>query len=392
MAPAWVRLSEDGKTFTLIPEVAQAVELIFRRKLAGKGTALIEREMNADPTVWKPPQSNRNRTGGWRTSYINKIIRSRAVIGEFQPHRVVSENGERRRDPVGDPIANYFPPVISEDLFYQVQAQLRANSEKDGNAGGRTGKASNLFTHVVKCGLCGSPMHLIDKGKPPKGAKYLVCDRSRRLKTCPAKMVRYDEFERLFFNNFEELDIGQLIPGEDETQARLGELEKRLTANRQRVAEIDSQIENLSDSIARTKDSRNREELEKRMSRAFDDKERLVDDCRGYDQEITELRQQKTGLEEGVEQAKEVYHLLESAQGEAEGVELRLRLRQQVQRMLEWIKIHPLQESYQQVQETEEPDIVKVMKSRYIDKVRIKFQGVRKLRVLYLKNHAQLTE
>jgi DNA invertase Pin-like site-specific DNA recombinase len=389
MAPAWLRLSEDKTTFNPIPEVCEAVELIFRKKLDGKGTVRIESELNADLDVWKPPQTTRNKGGGWRKSYIDKILRNRAVIGEFQPHR---KSVRGTRQPIGDPVPDYFPPIIDEDLFYQVQAQLDANRRQNGNAGGRNGKATNLFTHVVKCGLCGSPMHLIDKGKPPKGAQYLVCDAARRLKTCPAKMVRYDEFERLFFDNFEELDIGQLIPGEDETQARLGELEKRLTANRQKVVEIDSQVENLSDSIGQTQDIRVREQLEKRMSGAFDDKERLVDDCRGYDQEITELRQQKTGLEEGVEQAKEVYHLLESVQGEAEGIELRLRLRQQVQRMLEWVKVYPLQEPYQQVQETEEPGVVIIMKSRYIDKVRIQFQGTRNLRVLYLKNYAVLTE
>jgi DNA repair exonuclease SbcCD ATPase subunit len=316
-----------------------------------------------------------------------KILRNRAVIGEFQPYKLV----DGKRQPIGDPIPDYFPPVIDKELFYQVQAQLQANAEKKGNAGGRTGKVSNLFTHVIKCGLCGYPMHFINKGKPPKG-KYLVCDASRRLKTCTAKPIRYEEFEQLFFDNFEELDISQLIPGEDETQARINELEKLLTVNRQRLLEIDSKVENFSDTIGRTKDSRIREQLEKKLSQAFDDKERLESENKKFEREITELRQQKAGLEKDIEQAKEIYQLLNSAQGEAERIELRLRLRQQIQKSIEWIKIYPLQEPYQEIQETEEPGIVKIMKSKYIDKVRIKFRGSRDLRVLYLKNHAELSE
>jgi DNA invertase Pin-like site-specific DNA recombinase len=383
-APAWVRLSEDRTKFILIPEAAKAVELIYRKKLAGKGTGRIERELNEDPNVWKPPKTGRNKTGGWRGSYINKILRSRAVIGEFQPHK--------KGQPIGDPIPDYFPPVIDKDLFYQVQAILKANAEKNGNAGGKTGKANNLFVHIAKCGLCGYPMHFINKGKPPKGGKYLVCDASRRLKTCTAKPIRYEEFEQLFFDNFEELDISQLIPGEDETQARINELEKLLTVNRQRLLEIDSEVENFSDTIGRTKDSRIREQLEKKLSQAFDDKERLESENKKFEREITELRQQKAGLEKDIEQAKEIYQLLNSAQGEAERIELRLRLRQQIQKSIEWIKIYPLQEPYQEIQETEEPGIVKIMKSKYIDKVRIKFRGSRDLRVLYLKNHAELSE
>jgi DNA invertase Pin-like site-specific DNA recombinase len=387
-APAWLKLSQDRTKFILIPEAAKAIELIFRKKLAGKGAERIARELNDDPNIWKPPRTGPKKTGGWRDSYINKILRSRAVIGEFQPHKLV----DGKRQPIGDPIPDYFPPVIDKELFYQVQAQLQANAEKKGNAGGRTGKVSNLFIHVIKCGLCGYPMHFINKGKPPKSRKYLVCDASRRLKTCTAKPIRYEEFEQLFFDNFEELDISQLIPGEDETQARINELEKLLTVNRQRLLEIDSKVENFSDTIGRTKDSRIREQLEKKLSQAFDDKESLESENKKFEREITELRQQKAGLEKDIEQAKEIYQLLNSAQGETERIELRLRLRQQIQKSIEWIKIYPLQEPYQEIQETEEPGIVKIMKSKYIDKVRIKFRGSRDLRVLYLKNHAELSE
>lgn len=141
-------------------------------------------------------------------------------------------------------------------------------------------------------------------------------------------------------------------------------------------------MENFSDTIGRTKDSRIREQLEKKLSQAFDDKESLESENKKFEREITELRQQKAGLEKNIEQAKEIYQLLNSAQGETERIELRLRLRQQIQKSIEWIKIYPLQEPYQEIQETEEPGIVKIMKSKYIDKVRIKFRGSRDLRVL----------
>lgn len=155
------------------------------KRLEGKGVTAIAKELNETPGIWKPDKKDRRKkTVGWRESYIQKILRNREVIGEYQPHKVV----DGKRVPVGDPIPDYFPPVIDEDLFYQVQAVLKANAEKNGNAGGRTGKANNLFTHVVRCGLCGYPMHFIDKGRPPKGGQYLHCDGSRRkVNGCTAK-------------------------------------------------------------------------------------------------------------------------------------------------------------------------------------------------------------
>jgi hypothetical protein len=387
-APAWLKLSKDRTKFILIPEAVKTLELIFRKKLAGKGVGTIAIELNDDPNAWKPDKTGPKKTGGWRGSYINKILRNRAVIGEFQPHKLV----DGKRQPVGDPIPDYFPPAIDKDLFYQVQAQLKANAAKNGNAGGKTGKGSNLFTHVVKCGLCGYPMHFIDKGKPPKGGKYLVCDASRRLHTCSAKAIRYEEFERLFFENFEELDISQIIPGKDETQAQINELEKKLITNRQQILEINAMIENLTDSIASTKDRRTREQYDKRLTKLFNDRDGLEFESKEFERVITELRQQKTEIESNAEQIKEVYRLLENAKDEKKRIEMRLRLRQQIRKVIDWIKIYPLQESYQDIQETEDPDIVKIMKSKYIDKVRIKFNGSRELRALYLKNHAELIE
>lgn len=387
-APAWVRLSEDRTKFILIPEAAKAIELIFRKKLAGKGTERIARELNDDPNIWEPPRTGPKKTGGWRGSYINKILRSRAVIGEFQPYKLV----DGKRQPIGDPIPDYFPPVIDKELFYQVQALLQANAEKKGNAGGRTGKVSNLFTHVAICGLCGYPMHYLNKGEPPRGGKYFVCDASRRLKTCSAKAIRYEEFEELFFANFEELDISQLIPGTDETQARINVLDKKLMANRQRLLEINFKIENLTDDISINEDRRAREQFNKRLSSLFDDRERLETEIKEYEQEITILQQQQTELESNAEQVKEIYRLMGNAKDEKALIEIRLMLRQQIQKILDWIKIYPLQEPYQEVQETDEPGIVKIMKSKHMDKMKIKFKGSQNLRVMYLKNYAELVK
>lgn len=387
-APAWLKLSEDRTEFFVIPERAEAIELIFRLKSQGFGKTRIERTLNSDPTIWKPEKSGRNQTGGWRASYIQKILRNRAVIGEFQPHRMV--NGKRQ--PVGDPIPDYYPVIVDPDLFHSVQAQIDADATKKGNGGGRRGKASNLFTHIIKCGRCGSSMHYIDKGKPPKGGQYLHCDASRRLRTCSANAVRYDEFEQLFFREFEELDITRLMPNQDEVRLRLNKLEQRKIASHQKARELESQIENLTDSIALTSDSRIRTTLEARLSKTFDKLEALQTETVRIEKEIEQTAQQKDQLQSNIDQAKEVYELLGSSRNEHDRINMRLRLRQEIRRLVKRIEVYPLQEAFNAVQETEEPGIVKLMASRYMDKVRIKFRGSYNMRVLYLKRYAERVE
>ena len=382
--PSWIRLPEDRKKFILLPEVVKAVDRIFRMKADGKSTYMIERELNADPDIWKPSKGGRNKTGGWRKSYITKILRNRAVIGEFQPHTSI----DGKREPIGKPITGYYPAVIDEDLFYHVQNIIKSNEKMKGCGGGKTGKANNLFTHVAVCGLCKSPLHFIDKGRSSKGGQYLECDTARRKKTCTAKAIRYDEFEKLFFDNFEELDISSLVLGNREIESRLNMLKITLSANEERSLEIEGEIENLTETVATTKDSRVRESLDKRLTERFDAQERLKAENISHNQEMDDLRRQKENLQENIDMSMEIYRLLDSAQDE-ERIALRLKLRREIKTCIDRIDVYPLAEKFKEIEEIE-PGIVKHMRSKFIDKVRIKFKGSRKLRLLYLKSYGEI--
>ncbi len=171
--PAWLKLNKAKTQFDIIEDREKTICHIFNMKLAGKGAITIVKELNSTPGIWKPGNSNKRKHGeGWRESYVKKILQSRSVIGEFQPHRLL----KGKREPIGESIPDYFPAVIDKDVFYRVQEQFRQNNHK----GGRTGKISNLFSYIAKCGYCGSSMAFINKGPAPKGGQYLVCDRARR--------------------------------------------------------------------------------------------------------------------------------------------------------------------------------------------------------------------
>ena len=433
--PLWVKLSEDKTTFVQIPEACEAIKIIFKKRLEGKGSYKIEKELNSDPDIWKPPVQGRNKTGGWRDSYINKILRNRKLIGEYQPHemktKTITKNGkeEERNIPVaeGDPIKDYYPKVINEGLFYKVQVLIKQNGKFPGNGGGggNKDKGSNLFTHVVKCGICESSMQFVDKG-----IQYLICDSKRRknevpitikkdqkqidakiaaklshrnipdskVKTvdmvCTAKSVRYDEFERIFFKNFDELDITTLLPDEDETTKLKKEKENKISENNFKLNEFESEIKKIIKMIDISKNEKSLKRYDKEIAENLTAKEKLQAENQKLEQEIEDLREQRKKLKKQKDSIKEVYSFLETAKDEQERIDRRFQLRQEIQNMFEWIKIYPLQEKYKEYDEIK-PGIIQHMKSKYIKKLTYKFREIdlhRHEGTLFLINYTDIWE
>lgn len=386
-APLWLKLSEDKTEFIQIPEAVQTIKRAFEMKLSGTGNVVIARILNQDPIAWKPPISGRNKTGGWRCAYITKILSYKAVIGEFQPCKMTKQEGKKKQYvpmPEGKPISNYYPAIIDPDLFYAVQDHIKQNSILPGNAGGRTKKAGNLFTYVIKCGRCKGAMHFINKGNTPRGGKYLYCDASRRkLGTCNAKSIRYDEFERLIFDNFEELNISEIMPGQDEAQAQVNDLRRRIDAGNAKARELAEQETNLIDSIATTADKRIRQALDKRLVKVMDDKQAVIQETKELKRTLSDVEQASKNLSQMIDHAREIYSLMDQTTDEQGRINLRMKLRTQIRKLVDVIEVYPLDQPYKARQEDKD-GIITTMDSKFIEKVRIKFKGSRKLRIIGL--------
>jgi DNA invertase Pin-like site-specific DNA recombinase len=228
MCPAWLRLSADRTRYEVIEDRAAIVRSIFNDTVSGIGNYKITRRLN---TLGIP---HFGKSAGWHNSYVSKILNNRAVIGEFQPHKVV--NGKRQPD--GDPIKNYFPAVIDEHLFYQAQA---CKSDRMQRGRGRKGAyVTNLFSGLATCAYCHSSMKFENKGLPPKGKTYLVCESARRGRGCTTTGWRYDDFEASFLAFIQELDLETILNGgtddkEQEIEAKIQALQGKLAGlNQQR--------------------------------------------------------------------------------------------------------------------------------------------------------------
>ena len=222
--PAWLDLDEDRTFFTVKKDSAETVQKIFELCINGMGVYSIARHLNGNLKKY-PTISTSTR---WNNSYISKILHNQAVIGHFQPNQLV----DGKRLPIGDPINDYYPEIVSKDIFFLAQSSLK---ERRTGSGGRKGKGNpNLFTNLAKCGGCGGAMIFRNKGKPPKGGKYLRCHNSILNNSCNKPQWRYDEFEAVFYKFVQEVSFSEIFDND-----KFGELprleDKRAVKNEQLI-------------------------------------------------------------------------------------------------------------------------------------------------------------
>ena len=219
--PAWLRLSTDRRSYELLPERVEIVRQIFADSAAGLGMYSIANRLNK---AGEPAFTGKN---GWHQSYIAKTLNNRAVLGEFQPHR--KEDGKRIPD--GEPIAGYFPAIVSEQLFFQAQ-NSKLQRIPGGSGSGRKGPGyTNLFTGLAKCAYCYSTMVFENKGLGSRGGTYLVCGNAQRARGCDGTRWRYQDFEASFLAFVQELDLESIVDASADAEKRK-RLEGELSAIR----------------------------------------------------------------------------------------------------------------------------------------------------------------
>jgi len=154
----WLRLSDDKSKFDVIEDRAAIIRQIYEKSIAGVGRRKITTDLNESGLKPFGPRANK-----WHESYVANILRSRSVMGEYQP----TKGGE----PVGEPIPDYFPAIVSEKTFYKAQAALKSRWRN--NSGRKGKKFSNLFTGMCKCLRCGDTFRYLPRDTRPG---FLLCD------------------------------------------------------------------------------------------------------------------------------------------------------------------------------------------------------------------------
>jgi DNA invertase Pin-like site-specific DNA recombinase len=203
---AWVKVNDNNNGFELLDDRVDIIRRIFDEAANhGMGADLIARRLNKDEI------KTFGKSVGWHKSYVQKILGNKAVIGEFQHHKLV----QGKREPVGDPVKNYYPSVIDDDLFYKAQAARNAHKLIKGSViltgGGRKGSHySNLFTGLLRCPHCYGSVVFVNKGA--SNGSFLFCDNARRgIGSCSTRGWRYKDFESKFLRFVQEAKLGEII-------------------------------------------------------------------------------------------------------------------------------------------------------------------------------------
>jgi DNA invertase Pin-like site-specific DNA recombinase len=244
VAPSWLKPSADGTAWVVREDVAAIVRRMFALALDGHGLRGIAAALHEEH-----PSGLRGR--GWHTWTIDNILRSRSVLGEFQPHTGRSAKNGRKstRKPLGDPIPNYFPAIIPEADFYGVEALLNGRRR----AGGRLQGVPNLFAGLLCDARDGKSLVI----NASSGKRHLVSSGAiRKQRGAVYRSFPYAEFEAALLALFRELKVADVLPSnghEDKMSALSGKLaavNHKLAAVRRRADEAEDDIGTFLDMIA----------------------------------------------------------------------------------------------------------------------------------------------
>jgi DNA invertase Pin-like site-specific DNA recombinase len=341
LAPAWLKLNENKDKFEEIEDRVKLVRRIFNLSLQGIGAGSIAKMLNKEKILgWKMQKAGTQKKPdtGWHPSYIQKILHSQAVLGKFEPHYMKKdeEGEEATRTPTGVVIEDYFPRIISDEVFYRVQERLRSNK----NFGGKNGKLSNLFGRLANCGYCGSPMQFVNKGK--QNGMYLVCDSARRGRGCDYNSYPYQEFEDAVLSFCAGLKISDLLSDDAvHLESKLAELQGRLAAIGNEFDEVERRIKRLVSTLSAQDDKLIQSSIKEGIAEFAARREAIVKERAKIMQEITELMYKQQSVETSIQGLKELKEFAQTAPPD-KLVEVRQKLRGELRQLIARIDVFPV--------------------------------------------------
>lgn len=242
--PSWITANKVSKGIYEyeLNDKAETVRWIFERSADGVGFDRIARELNDKGIPTLRPSKR-----GWWHANVSTIVTSRSTIGEYQSLISV---GAGKYEPKGEPIPNYYPPVVTNDLWLRAQKIIHRN-RKGGRAGTRF---SNLLDGMAHCAHCDNRMYMLNNSRSSKQWQYLVCSANHRklkheVERDGAKVLepicitgtgrfRYDLTERLILDHVNDFGISD--------QLRIQKSTAELQAMNEEIANLTMSVENLA--------------------------------------------------------------------------------------------------------------------------------------------------
>jgi hypothetical protein len=223
--PAWLQV--EGGEIVPIPERVAGVKRIFRLSGDGYGTSRIMRTLMAEGV------QPFGKSGKWNVAYLDKILNDRRVLGEMQPRHT-------NNDPAGPIVANYFPPVVSDNEFNLARAGQIARRQKKGT---RDRKHVNVFQSLLVSALDGEGFFLHNRGSARKTPLILINNAGN---SCRAKMQTFPYLvleKALLWEALPNLDPADVLPRtQTESPSVVETLRTRLKSIRADIAGLQADL------------------------------------------------------------------------------------------------------------------------------------------------------
>lgn len=226
--PAWV-VEKDGKR-RLIPERAAVVRRIFALSIAGDGLHAIARKLTDERVEPFGP------SGKWQMNYIQLILKDRRAVGELAVRR------RGRAD--GEPIAGYFPAVVTEEVWQRSRLAAEGRRHRPG----RKMAGVNIFNGLLRDARTGAS-YAAAFDLTGKVRRRIIRSQAIRSASGSTSTFPLDTLEAAVLARLRELDPRELLPPSDDASEALT-LATELTAIKGRIAAIEAELAEEGDVAA----------------------------------------------------------------------------------------------------------------------------------------------
>jgi site-specific DNA recombinase len=206
------------KKLVIEPTEAERVRRIFDWFMKkNMGVVAISRELNGRGI--KPRKGAR-----WKGTRVHKMIGNPLYAGFIRWG--------------GETAMGTHEPIITKELFEAAQDTMHGRNHKT-----RQLRSPNYLSGLVKCGLCGAPMHVTYPGVEPKTRfKYYVCNNRYNHQSCKQDYIRADILEESVIR-----EIAKLADRKDVISALVDEY---VAHNRKALPELEEKREAILHDLA----------------------------------------------------------------------------------------------------------------------------------------------
>ena len=185
----------DKKQLIPVPEEAETVKYIFKQYASGVGGERIAKSLNEKGVKLK------NSNGQWKYNYISRMLRNEKYIGDALLQKSINVNFKKIKNNGQVPkyyVENNHQPIISRQLFEQVQERLNSKKTKQ-----KTIELSPFSSKII-CNECGKTYTRRKNNRNTPYEKWIWSCRTyvrQGRSKCSGRTIREKDLKALFLRH-----------------------------------------------------------------------------------------------------------------------------------------------------------------------------------------------